>query len=303
MARKQRIDSGGVKSFVLLAALGLSTIASRSLANQESPTPLETSGLAARDSQEKEELPLYWSQGDPRWFVAGELWLGPALISTTMAGYGKPHWTWIGIEGYAITTTEFGGGYAGVQANMAVLMLQAGVREFLSYDKSELAPQKKYSKSDLNLSPGEVRAQHWSFEVKLSGLVPLSPFYAFLELVYSRMLDPPAENHVFDEYLRCVLGSPNTFSARIAAALGMGRQDRLILGVINEYVYLPERWREHQYRLGPVGFFSLTDHVQLFVYLTFPIGGPDELGAMQGMYGSLGAIYRFAGGEGKPGFR
>lgn len=303
MAWKPWIDFWEVKSFALLAALGLSTIASRSLANPESTPSPENSSLSAQDKEEKEELPLYWAQGDPRWFVAGEVWLGPALISTTMAGYGKPHWTWIGIEGYAMTTTEFGGGYAGLQANMAVVMLQAGVREFLSYDKSDIVPQKKHGKSDLKMSPGELRAQHWSFEVKLSGLIPASPFYAFLELVYSRMLDPPAKNHVFDEFLRCVLGSPSSFSARLATALGLGRQDRLILGVVNEYVYLPERWRAHQYRLGPIGFFSLTDHVQLFVYLTFPIAGPDDLGAMQGMYGSLGVIYRFASGEAKPGFR
>jgi hypothetical protein len=247
------------------------------------------------------EAPTYWAQGKPRWFVSGELMAGPVMMATTMAGYGKPHWMWVGFEGFAASSLEFGGGYASLKATLAVVTLQLGVREFFSYEKSDLPVQKAYTKAELYADPDAIRAQHWSFEAKLGGVLPLSPFYAFLELAYSKMLDPPDQGFVFDELQRAVIDSPHTFAARLGTALAFFKRDRLLVGVINEYVYLPGRWREHLYRIGPVGSFDWTDHVQLLVFLTFPVVGPDDLGALQGVYGNIGVVYRWASGEPRPG--
>ena len=85
-------------------------------------------GAAAAQTAAPEELPPeppYWSQGEPRPFLALDAEAGAHLRAIVSAGYGKPHWLWGGAEAYAFETLDFGALYAGLRASLLVADLQS----------------------------------------------------------------------------------------------------------------------------------------------------------------------------------
>src|SRR4051794_19942548 len=86
----------------------------------------------------------YWQDGAPRAFVSTRTEVGAYVKAQFAVGYGKPHWMWIGIEGYPITTTAFGAGYLGLRAALPFLDLNLGARYTYSYYRSFLAPKDVY---------------------------------------------------------------------------------------------------------------------------------------------------------------
>src|SRR5512139_414165 len=93
---------------------------------------------AAQSAPEQGERPAngYWSEGRPRLFISQRSELGaPYLKPYVSAGYGLPHWIWIGVDLNAIATFEFFQAYGGVRASTPILDLAFGYRDTWSYSK------------------------------------------------------------------------------------------------------------------------------------------------------------------------
>jgi hypothetical protein len=241
----------------------------------------------------------YFSAGEPRWFVSTKSDLGtPYLKPFFSAGYGVPHWLWVGADLNAIVTTEIAQFYTGVRAAAPVLDVAFGVRDTWSYQKRFLAPRNSYTRSAV-YDPTRPRARYWAWELEVVGAVPL-PYSALVaDFVLVRTLDVPSGQLVFDESYRAIVADPTFAVIRIAAVARLLNENSLKIGPLIEHVFETGR-AGSVVRLGPAFSLQLTDHLEAAAAITVPISSPDRLGLTLGSYGTACLRYRWATGETKP---
>jgi hypothetical protein len=257
--------------------------------------------LVTAPSRGDEPKPLsYWEPGDARPFVSTRVDASVNFAKGLVAvGYGKPHWMWIGAEGFALSTTEFGGFYGGVRASTPILDIAYGVRDNFSYFHGYLDPADHHT-SD------EVRAQstkhqrYLATELEISGLVPLLGGYALWALNADKILDGPANVHIYEESMR-VVARTWLIGTRLGYVYPIGPGGVIKAGVVGEYVILPER-PGNVVRLGPAVVVTITEHLELLGILSVPVSSPDSLGVVVGSWGVGSLRYKWATGEKHPQF-
>ncbi len=241
----------------------------------------------------------YWSEGDPRWFLATKSDLGTGYIKPYVsAGYGLPHWIWAGVDLSSITTFEFTQVYAGVRAASPVLDLAFGVRDTWSFEKPFLAPKSSYRAADLLGPPGS-SARYWAWEGEAVGILPLPHFALLGDFIVVRTLDVPSGLFVYDESYRAIVKNKLFMALRAAPVALFLKDNALKLGVLGELLFETGR-QGNVTRLGPVAALSLTDHLEAVAGVTMVVSSPDSLGFALGTYGTACLRYRWATGEKKP---
>jgi hypothetical protein len=108
---------------LLISALAIAfagPIASRPALAQVGDLPATQTALPGSPSgvDVAGKLP-YWKAGETRPFVAATFDAGVIFYRTIVAvGYGKPHWSWIGAEGYSLISPNGGSFYAGLRGTL-----------------------------------------------------------------------------------------------------------------------------------------------------------------------------------------
>jgi hypothetical protein len=274
-----------------IALIGLATAVGRDAWASEA-SPDEISAL------EKRQL-SYWAQGDPRWFTSGRMEGGLYLKPQLAVGFGQPYWFNVTAEAFGISTFSFGGGYTGIRGSLPFLDLRLGTRYTYSYNRSFLPVKEHYVAEDVASAHG-ANAHYRSLEAELTGIIPAFNGFIFPVITAYEIPDVPDGQYVFDESLRGVLKPPWIMGFRLGYVKNLGPGDILKLGVLTELVVLPGR--SSIFRMGPAGAIALTDHLDLQGTLSVVIASPDSLGLLDGAFGVLGFVYRWATGDETPAF-
>jgi hypothetical protein len=233
--------------------------------------------------------PPAWKDGARRTFVAGELAGGLVAKAQVMVGRGRPHWSWVGAEALALSTVEFGALYAGARARLPFLDVTLGARRTRSYVHPRLAAMPAHATID-----GDGAARVTSLDASALAYAPAPAGYLMLWGDLVRPLGIDGGEHVFEEMQRAVVGDGLTLAVRASYLVALDH-GRLLVGPMGEHVRLGGRGAG-VWRVGVAGFWDLTPRWQAALVLTAPVSGPDELGFIDGMWGTGVMRFRWASG-------
>jgi hypothetical protein len=238
---------------------------------------------------------LPWSEQPERWFVATAFDAGFLYVRPRFEfGYGRPHWSWAGIEVNPIFTDEGLAAYAGARWALPFLQLRVGGRYWYAFRRSYLIPAESYTVEDLERLTGP-RSTYLTWEAELSSSLPLGPGSVLAEVAGSAVTGVDDGYYVYEETLRVVVDPPWVWRARAGYAWALALDGSLQLGPIVEVIGVPNRGTV-VLRAG--GIVRLTLAADLEVRGTFvpAIATPDPLSMRGGDAFLLGIRYRWATG-------
>ncbi|WP_437677332.1 hypothetical protein [Sorangium sp. So ce131] len=244
----------------------------------------------------------YWARSaGARPFVSAVLELGVIYYRPTLAiGVGRPHWSWVGVEGYASITPDGGAEYVGLRAALPSVELRAGARYVFSTSQYFLEPQASYTRRDTELMLGP-KSRYVAGEVEISGSTPLLGGSLFGVATGYAVLGTPQGFHLYEEALHAVMEPPFLYRARIGFLGEMDEYGELRLGAAAEVIGNPGRGSA-VVRIGPMLAISLTHHLDAVGTVMVVAATPDRLGLLGADLGQLGLRYRWATGDRWPEF-
>jgi hypothetical protein len=255
--------------------------------------------LAAPGARAAEEpTPSGWAAGAPRPFLAARLELGLHAGALGTAGFGKPHWAWVGAQGGALVSTRFAAVEGGVRATLPFLDLTVLARRTRSFDKPLLASLPRHHEAEL--AGGAARLT--VIDASLSGVLPAPGGLALWEVALLRPLGLAADRHAFEEAWKIIVGPRGARALRAGFLAGPWRGGRLRVGPFGEAVVLAGREVATLWRTGGVLAWNLGPHLTLVGLGTLPVSGPDRLDPATAAYGTLALRYSMATGDPAPGF-
>lgn len=293
-------------SRLLLALSVLLATASRSRADEpaserEEPLSLEQTAEQKRLREARrtagEKMRAYWSEAPARLFAAGVLDVGTSVRGRALLGWGKPHWTWGGIELEGASTTDTG--LAAVRARLALVVADVGVayRRTYAYRRTFVPEGDHFTTEGLE---GRPKAHYQSLDIDVWGLIPAGSGFVQWEVETVRLYGVRKGVDLYEEWLRAVVRPPVTTDARLAYAYTFW-DGRANVGLMGEWLWLGGRGQA--YRVGPLLGFTFTPHWEVNALLTTPVSSPDDLRFFHGLYGTVRVRWRFATGERESIFR
>jgi hypothetical protein len=233
----------------------------------------------------------YWENVRPRPFAGAIIDVGASVRARALLGYGKPHWTWGGIELEGGTTSD--AGITAVRARLALVIADVGLayRRTRAYRRTWLTSERGYTDGDLL---GRPRARYRSLDLDVWGLIPAGSGFVQWELEAVRMYGIPKGAEVYEEWLRAPVRPPWTTASRLAYAYTFF-EGRAAVGAMAEWLWLGGRGS--LYRAGPLLSYTFTPHWEATLLLTTPLHSPDDLSLFTGLYGTVRVRWRFASGE------
>lgn len=232
-----------------------------------------------------------WSEGRARLFFAGSAALGSAARTELSIGYGKPHWTWVGVESTGVSTGEYA--LTQVRARLALVIadIAIGWGRVWSYRHTTLP---RFSRTrDLTVAERDV-SRYRTLQVWLSGVLPGPHGFIDWQLEGVRVYGVADGDAVYDEQLRAVLFPTWAFAGRLGYAYQFSHK-RGAVGALGEAVWPGDRG-DYVARVGPVFSWAFSPRLDLALIATAVVHSPDRLGFYQGMGGTARARYRFASG-------
>jgi hypothetical protein len=250
---------------------------------------------------EQVEKRAFWGAGRQRWFFAAMGEAGNFYVRTTAAvGYGKPHWSWIGVESSSSLSPNGGVEYGGVRLSSRGFDFRAGARYNFTFNQNFLVPRKSYTRDQTEEAVGE-RSRYVVMEAELTGGYPLLRGALFgVAGVYAIAGTPPGWN-VFEGALKIVVEPPFVWRARLGYLARIDRWDMFRLGATAEILGNPHRGAV-VVRAGPTVTVMITHHLEAFGTALMVLRSPDSLGFASAQFGELGFRYRWATGDRWPEF-
>ncbi len=237
----------------------------------------------------------YWSRGSSRLFMSSRLEAGLVYAKPQVAvGYGRPFWSWVGVEAFGLTTNSFGGGFVGVRGALPFVSLSLGARDSYSYVRSYLPIKQHYTVDDVSRAPGE-HARYVTLEAEAFAVAPVPLGYVLVAPVFYAVTDAPPGRYLYEESLRGIMKPPFIWALRTGYLLAFGHDDFVKVGGLFEVVGLPGR-DETILRAGPAGTMAFTEHLDLTGTFSMVISSPDSLGLWHGPFGQIGLTYYWATG-------
>jgi hypothetical protein len=281
-------------SWLLRAALALGLLAARPAAAAEplgfqvpTPTPPATGGT------DQAVVARYWELGRTRPFMATTLDAGIAYVRPRFAaGYGRPFWSWIGVEAQPVVSLGGLGHYVGAALAVPGLTLRGGARYFYPFSRSFQPPQESYTRTDIELLRGP-KADYLSFEGELTATRRLFRGSAFAVLTGYRVALAPEGFYLFEESLRAVMKPPFIWRARLGYLFAFGRGGAIRVGGAAEVIGLPGR-DEFVIRGGLLGSVLMSAQLEAQASLIPVLVSPDTLGYAGGDFGQLGVRFIWA---------
>jgi hypothetical protein len=238
----------------------------------------------------------FWGSGDPRPFASATLEAGILYYRTTMAlGYGKPHWSWVGIEGYGSIAPSGVSDYIGAHASFPIIDARVGVRYSFSTNQYFLRPQDTYTREETEYRLGP-RSRYYVLEAELSGSIEGAGGTFFAVATGYAVLGGPRDYFLYEELLHVVMDPPYLFRARAGYLVDFTWEATLKVGGAAEFVAAPGRGALTA-RAGPVMSVALTHHLDAVGAIMIVLASPDSLGLLGADLGTLGLRYRWATGD------
>lgn len=234
-----------------------------------------------------------WELGRARPFLAlsvdaGYLYVRPRFT----AGYGRPFWSWLGIEAYPLLSSAGIGHYSGAAAALPGLTFRAGTRYFYPFSRSFLEPKAHFTRSDTELLRGP-KADYLAYEGELTATLPLFRGSVFAVLTGYRTARVAEGYFLFEESLRAVIKPPYIWRARLGYLMALSKNGAIRLGITSEILGLPGR-DAFIVRGGLLGSVLIDAHLEAQASFIPVLVSPDSLGMAGGDFGQLGIRYRWA---------
>jgi hypothetical protein len=242
----------------------------------------------------------YWEKGKKRLFVAATIELGLAYVRTQLAsGWGRPHHSWVGLEGSTGVSSGALGEYLGLRGALPWGYLRSGVRYQAAFERSILPIKDQYTRDDLETPIGDPW-QYFIFESEASATGRLGPGQlSGLLGGYYFTLVPERDAAIFEETLKVVATQPWLWRARGSYALSFGRNDDGRFGLAGEVVGMPNR-DAFVVRAGAFASVAVSKHLEVVGMLLPVLYSPDRLGLQGAEFGQLGIRLRYATDEKTP---
>lgn len=246
----------------------------------------------ATGGTEQAVVARYWELGRTRPFLAatvdaGLIYLRPRL----MAGYGRPHWSWLGVEAAPSFGTGGAGYYSGIAAAFPWLYLRFGSRYFYPFSRHLLEPREVYERSDIDLVGGPV-GDYLAYEAEAAGTLALGPGSAFAVATGMYIGLVPPDKYVYEDSLKVVAAPPWLWRGRVGYLLALGFNGALRIGVAGETIGLPGR-DSFVIRGGLLASVLITSELEAQASLLPVLASPDSLGLAGSDFGTLGVRYRW----------
>jgi hypothetical protein len=292
---------------VLLAALALAcasapAICPRAALAQVGDIPKSQSDQAGLASgvDIASKLP-YWGAGGTRSFVAASFEAGVIYYRTVVAaGYGRPHWSWIGAEGYSVISPDGGSFYAGLRGTLPQFEVRLGARQTFTIDDYVLPPQETYTRIDADYE-NTVRSRYLAMEAEMSGSIVLGEGAVFGAATFYSVFNAPEPYYLYEEATKVIMARPYLFRLRAGYVTKPTWEGTLKVGVAGEVIGDPGRGAFHV-RLGPAFSVALTHHLDATGTLGVIVSSPDSIGLLGADLGSLALRYKWATGDKWPEF-
>lgn len=251
------------------------------------PSPPATGGT------EQAVIARYWELGRTRPFLAatvdvGLIYLRPRFV----AGYGRPHFSWFGVEAHPSLGFSGSSYYTGLNLTLPRFSLRAGSRYFYPYSRRLLEPREEYERSDIGLNVGPA-GDYLAYEVEGTTAVPLGHGSLFAVATGMRIELVPDGAYVYEDSLKVVVAPPYLWRARLGYLFAFGRNGAIRFGGAGEVIGLPGR-DATVWRAGVMASVLLSARLEAQVSLLPVIAGPDDLGLAGSDFGTLGIRYRWA---------
>ncbi len=236
-----------------------------------------------------------WSTGPSRWFVSTKSDVGFAYLRPRLAtGYGRPHYTWGGVEANPILSSTATGGYAGLHLEHPVAELRGGALYFYSFRRSFLPLQDSYDRRDVELIIDGQRANYvaWSAELELNIPIGFGEIHGESEGI--RVARAPRERATYLESIPAVIHGRWAVRQQVGYSFPIRAISGFSLGAVGEAIYIPERDNTLIWRGGAIVRWWLYDTLQLRVTFIPVISSPDRLGLQGGDFGEVGLRHYWA---------
>jgi hypothetical protein len=281
-----------MRSAVLAFVLALAAPVSSASADPPAAPPAPT---------ERRPRDPSWRGGSNRWFGAGLIDIGPLYLRPRLTvGWGRPFYSWVGVDTNPLVTGEGIGAYAGVRGSIPHVDLRAGARYFSTFSRALLVPQDEFSRLALEVKGGP-SSHYLSAEAELTAVVPAGPGSIPLVLTGTYVTLVREGYWVYEDILRVVAKPPWIWGAATGYELPLGSSGRGNVGIVGELLGCPGR-PSLVVRAGVTGSFRLGDLLELRAALVPAWISPDTLGAMGGQWFEIGLRFRFATGASAPFF-
>ena len=235
----------------------------------------------------------YWQEQKPRAFVSFDTRLGAFGQVRSIIGYGKPFWTFTGLEVFAGSTAEFAAWSIGPRLDLLAINASFDFRRTHAYTRERPLVAESYS--TLEKVPRTPHPNRYSsLDGWLWGYLPAGPILTYWELGGVYLLDAPSSRAVFEEYYRFTIHRRTALSLRTLIWLSL-LESSFNIGPAIDAVVTPGR--DALLRVGGSVFLRFTEHLKCQLALTVPISSPDELDWFTQSWGSLNLGYTFATGE------
>lgn len=182
---------------------------------------------------------------------------------------------------------------AGLHVSAVVADLMLSVRSGYAFDHTLIPVADSVGSGDLD-QPNRPAAESELIDASLWGFVPYRRLVLTWELTYVRPLGQSPSTLLYEEIQRVVISRQGLVTSKLGPMVSLLRSRRLYAGILAEHLSLLGRHDSLVFRIGPSVWAGLSDHWELAGFLTWPVYGPDRLGAWDGMYGTIAAVYRFA---------
>jgi hypothetical protein len=275
---------------VLVVATGLARTA-----HAAEPFGVEAPQTAppAPGGTEQAVVARYWELGRVRPFFGMTLEGGYAYLRPRFsAGYGRPFWSWVGVDAYPLAAFGGLGHYSGISAGIPGLTIRLGGRYYYPFSRSFLEPRRSFTRTHTEVIQGPT-ADYLAFEGELTGTIPLFSGSAFAVLTGYRTALVPEGWYLFEESLRVVIEPPYVWRGRLGYLLALSSNGAIRVGVTGEVIGIPGR-DEFVVRGGFLGSVLIDAHIEAQASFIPVIVSPDSLGLMGGDFGQLGLRFRWA---------
>jgi hypothetical protein len=235
-----------------------------------------------------------WGVEPSRLFVASTVDVGFVYLRPRVSlGYGKPFTKWFGIDANPLAQTSGLGVYGGLRMEIPFVDLRAGARWFRSFSHTYLDPKTSYDRIELETS-NDVVASELTYEAELDSSVPVGPGNLLMRGSVSYISGVPNGKEVFEETLHVIAKPPWVWRVRGGYVFRLGQYSQHSIGVVADFLDVPNRDDSKTVRVGPVLRWVLSRRVEVRGSFVMTVYSPDRIGLAGSDFTELGVRYRWA---------